>query len=105
MTSEAAARRWIANIEQQYKKDGQRGFVRAKAEWLESLVEKDYVYPTDLAKCHALLGENDKAVEWLAKGIEAKVPDIVSVRYAPAFDSLKNDARFQKILERMNFPK
>ncbi len=104
MMVEAAARRWIANIEQQYQTGGRTGFVRAKAEWLEDLIEKDYIYPTDLAKCYAVLGDNDKAVGWLEKGIEAKVPDLLSVKHAPAFDSLKNDARFQKVLEKINFP-
>lgn len=105
MMADSAARRWIANIEQKHQTGGRQGFVQAKVEWLEDLIEKDYVYPTDLAKCYAVLGENDKAINWLEKGIEAKVPDLLSIKYAPAFDSLKTDARFQKILERMNFPK
>lgn len=105
MMIESAARRWIANIEQKYQTDGRKGFARAKAEWLEDLIEKDYVYPTDLAKCYAVLGENDKAIDWLEKGIEARVPDILSIKYAPSFDNLKNEPRYQSILTKMNFPK
>lgn len=105
MMIESAARRWIANIEQKYQTGGREGFIRAKAEWLEDLIEKDYVYPTDLAKCYAILGDNEKALNWLEKAVEAKVPDLLSIKYAPAFDNLKTDARFQKILEKMNFPR
>ena len=105
MEIEVANKRWIANIEKSFEKDGQLGFARAKTEWLEDLVEKDYVYPTDLAKSYAVFGEKDKAIKWLEKGIERRVPDILSVKYAPAFDSIKMDARFQAILTKMNFPK
>lgn len=105
MTIEAANRKWIANIEKSFRKEGHEGFVRAKAEWLEDLIEKDYVYPTDLAKCYAALGEKEKAIEWLEKGVEERVPDILSIKYTPGFDSIKTDARFQAILTKMNFPK
>ncbi len=104
MTIEAANRRWIANIEKSFQTDGYRGFVQAKTTWLERLVEQDFVYPTDLAKCHAALGNKDKALEWLKKAVEAKVPDISSIKHAPAFDNLRDDARFQDLLKRMNFP-
>lgn len=50
MISEEANRKWISNLEESFKKDGSRGFVRAKIEWLENLHEKDYIFPTDLAK-------------------------------------------------------
>lgn len=104
MMLESAARRFIAEIEQKSQTGGREGFTRAKAEWLEDLIEKDYVYPTDLAKCYAVLGDKDKAIMWLEKGIEARVPDILSIKYAPAFDNLREDDRFQDLLKRMNFP-
>ena len=102
MILEEANRKWIANLEDSYKNGGWRGFIKAKTEWLENLTEKDYIYPTDLAKGYAALGEKDKAVEWLEKGVAARVPDVLSIKYAPAFDNLSDDARFQKIIE--NFP-
>lgn len=105
MITEEANQKWIANLEESFQKDGYRGFARAKADWLENLTEKDYVYPTDLAKGYAALGEKDKAVEWLGKAVEARIPDVLSIRYAPAFDNLRGDARFQKIVAQMNFPR
>ena len=104
MIIEEANRKWIANLEESYNKDGSRGFIKAKIEWLENLTEKDYVYPTDLAKSYAALGKKNQAVEWLEKGVEARVPDILSIKYAPAFDPIRTDARFQAILAKMNFP-
>lgn len=104
MVLESAARKWIANLEISYQRDGHKGFARAKAEWLEDLIAKDYVYPTDLAKCYGMLGDKNKTIEWLKKGVEGRVPDMLSVKHIPAFDSLKNDAEFQNILKQMNFP-
>jgi len=104
MINEEANRKWIANLEESFQKEGYRGFARAKTDWLENLTEKDYVYPTDLAKGYAALGEKAKAVEWVEKAVEARVPDVLSIRYAPAFDNLRGDTRFQKSVERMNFP-
>ncbi len=104
MTIEEANRKWIANVEESFRKDGYSGFVRAKTDWLENLTEKDYIYPTDLAKGCAALGEKEKAFAWLEKAVEARIPDITSIKHAPAFDNLLDDARFQKILEKMNFP-
>lgn len=104
MTLEAANHKWIANLEDSFQTDGYRGFARAKTAWLENLTEKDYVYPTDLAKSYAALGENEKAVKWLQKGVEARVPDILSIRYAPAFNHLRGDPRFQAVIKQINFP-
>lgn len=104
MIVEEANRKWIAEVETSFQKNGYRGFAQAKTDWLENMSEKDYVYPTDLAKGYIALGKNDEAVEWLAKGVETRVPDMLSIKYAPAFDSLKTDTRFQAILARMNFP-
>ena len=104
MIIEEANQKWIANLEESFKKGGSHGFVKAKTEWLENLAEKNYVYPTDLAKGYIALGEIGKAVEWLEKGVEAHIPDILSIKYAPAFDSLKNDAQFQMVLAKINFP-
>ena len=104
MTVEAANQKWVKHLEESFQKNGLQGFVRAKTDWLENLTEKDYVYPVDLAKGYTALGENNKAIGWLEKGVESRVPDILSIKHAPAFDSIKADARFQAILVRMNFP-
>jgi DNA-binding winged helix-turn-helix (wHTH) protein/tetratricopeptide (TPR) repeat protein len=104
MVIESSARKWVANLEKSFEKDGYSGFVRAKSDWMEDLIEKDYVYPTDLAKCYAAMNEKDAAIKWLTKAVEGRVPDISSVKFIPVFDKLKDDARFQALLKQMNFP-
>jgi tetratricopeptide (TPR) repeat protein len=105
MILEEANPKWIAILENSAQKNGHRGFVQAKTDWLESLIESNYIYPTDLAKGYAALGEKDKAIEWLNKGIEARVPDILSIGRSPAFDSIRSDSRFQGLLKQLNSPR
>lgn len=104
MILEEANAKWVKALEKSTQSNGYRGFARAKVEWLESLIENDYVYPTDLAKGYAALGEKDKAFGWLDKAIEARVPDLLSIGYSPAFDSLRGDPRFPAVLKQINFP-
>jgi tetratricopeptide (TPR) repeat protein len=44
------------------------------------------------------LGESGVALEWLKKSLDAGV-SVATVREAPAFDSLKNDPRFQALVQ------
>ncbi len=39
--------KWVAILKQSFQKEGYRSFVRAKAGWLESLIERDYVYQSE----------------------------------------------------------
>jgi DNA-binding winged helix-turn-helix (wHTH) protein/Flp pilus assembly protein TadD/TolB-like protein len=102
MTLESAARKWIADLEMAYQRNGHKGFVKGKAEWLEDLVDKDYVYPTDLAKCYAVLGDKDKAFEWLKKAVESRAPDILSIKHTPAFENLRDEDQYKNLLKKLN---
>lgn len=104
ITIEEANRKWITAVEKSLQNGGHAEFARVKTEWLENIAEKDYIYPTDLAKSYAALGEKQKAAEWLNKAVETKTPDLLSIRYAPAFDNLRGERAFQEIVGRMNFP-
>lgn len=104
MITEGANRKWIDNLESAYDKYGARGFQKAKVEWLENLAKQDYIFPTDLAKGYAALGQEDKALKWLEKAVELRAPDILSAKYAASFDSLRSLPRFQALLAKINYP-
>ena len=57
-----------------------------------------------MARVHAALGENDKALELLEEGYEIGDANMVLVKVNPDFDPLRDDPRFQDLLRRMNFP-
>jgi hypothetical protein len=57
------------------------------------------------ATLYALLGNKDKALDWLLKCYEQKSFLIIgSMKVSPIWDPYKADPRFQKIYQQMNFP-
>ena len=62
------------------------------------------VRPTRVALWHSVLGEKDKAFEWLEKGYQLRTEGMLFIKVRPRFDNLRSDPRFQDLLRRMNFP-
>ena len=51
------------------------------------------------------LGDSNEAFAFLDKAITEKNYMLFTLKYSPLWDILRSDARFDKILDRMNFPK
>jgi len=47
----------------------------------------------------------EEALRWLEKAYEEHNYTVLYLRTWPAWDSLRDDPRFQDLLRRMNFPK
>jgi DNA-binding winged helix-turn-helix (wHTH) protein/TolB-like protein/tetratricopeptide (TPR) repeat protein len=60
------------------------------------------ISPALRAGIYALLGDKDPAFEWLEKGIEEHDPEMSKLKIEPAYDNLRSDPRFVKILQRLN---
>ena len=60
-------------------------------------------YDSDLAVSYALMGERDKVFEHLTKAVSVD-PELPTEIRSPAFDSLRSDPRFKKVLSDMNLP-
>jgi len=60
--------------------------------------------PLQVAWAYAALGEHDAAIEWLEKSLEERSPALIFCHVQPAFRSLKADARFQAVLQRIGIP-
>ena len=63
-----------------------------------------FVKPTDLTVMYTGLGEYDKALDYLEQAYDTREGWLVLLQVEPMYDSLRNDPRFQDILEKMNFP-
>ncbi|MFP3939340.1 MAG: tetratricopeptide repeat protein [Thermoanaerobaculia bacterium] len=63
-----------------------------------------YQAPYDVALEHAALGEVDAAMLWLERSFAERETDLVSLAVDPRLDPLRDDPRFQELLERMAFP-
>jgi len=70
----------------------------------ELLSERSYTEPFTMASINAVLGQRERAIEWLERAFEERSPLLPWMKAQPAFDSLRSDARYQDLVRRMNYP-
>ena len=63
-----------------------------------------FIKPTDFTVIYAALGEFDKALDYLEQAYEEREGWLVLLQVEPLYDNLRDEPRFQAILEKMNFP-
>jgi tetratricopeptide (TPR) repeat protein len=66
--------------------------------------EQAFVGSLLIALVYAGLRETDNAIEWIEKAYRERDGYMVFLNRHPFYDSLRSDARFQNILQRLNFP-
>jgi tetratricopeptide (TPR) repeat protein len=64
----------------------------------------DYVSPTDLAKVHEALGENEAALDRLEQALDVRAADVVFLQVDPDWDGLRAEPRFLELLQRIGLP-
>ena len=57
-----------------------------------------------IAAVYVVLGDKEQAFEWLDKAYQDDSAWLVWLKVDPVMDPLHSDARFQKLLRRINFP-
>ena len=70
---------------------------------LTYLLDRRAVPCTTFALIHLGLGEREMALTWLERGVERHQANVVGFKVHPAFDPLRNEARFQALLRRVGF--
>jgi YesN/AraC family two-component response regulator len=70
---------------------------------LEELENSHYIDPCDPAALYSLMNRPDEAIHFLKKGLEEKSSMMVSLKYWWVWDNIREDERFQKIYDQMNF--
>jgi serine/threonine-protein kinase len=69
---------------------------------LERTNTRRYVSPLDLASVHAALNRPDKAFALLERAIRERANRIVFLNVDPAYDALRGDPRFDRLLRSVN---
>lgn len=75
----------------------------ALSEW-EKNAQPYCISPVGRSIIYIHLGEIDKAFEYLEQAVVYRDFWMVSLKYSPEYDLLRNDPRFIKLLEQMRFP-
>ena len=66
--------------------------------------EKEFVRPTNFTILYMVLGEKDRALDWLERAYEQREGWLVLLKVQPMFDPLRSDPRFQAVMDKMDFP-
>ena len=70
---------------------------------LKDMSNHRYVCPYEVATAHAVLNQQDEAIEWLHRGLDARSICMPDLKVDPRFDSLRADPRFRELLRSVGF--
>jgi eukaryotic-like serine/threonine-protein kinase len=84
---------------------GHRSEAQQTISRLKALAAQRYVDPVYIAQVYAVLGDRDRAFEWLQKAYEDHAWYLVHLAVAPQWDPLRSDPRFGDLLRRINLAK
>jgi serine/threonine protein kinase/Tfp pilus assembly protein PilF len=86
-----------------YAMAGRTAEARQLLEELEARRGVTYVPPSSLRSVYLGLGEMDKGMEWMARGIEERDPiHVLALKSEPAYDPLRSHPVYQALLRKMN---
>jgi tetratricopeptide (TPR) repeat protein len=71
---------------------------------LDDLSKQRYVSAYDRAIIYVGLNESEQALEWLERAFQERSQFLIYLGTDPRFDSLRNNARFQGLVQRLKFP-
>ena len=66
-----------------------------------ALAARQFVSPYGIASYHAVIGDNDQALDWLDKAYAERDGTLVWLKVHPRLDGLRSEPRFRELLARM----
>ena len=94
----------FAALAQSYGESGRASEAKQILNDLTELAKQQYVAPHFFAGIHIGLGGNDRAIEYLEKSYEEHSHWLIYLHLDPSMDALREDCRFQALLERIGLP-
>lgn len=94
----------VGRLRKAYGESGMAGYLRQEAVSLEEESKRRYVSPVFVAMDFALLGEKERAFEWLDKAYEERSGWLLELKFDPVWDNLRADPRFNGLLARVSLP-
>jgi pentatricopeptide repeat protein len=87
-----------------YARTGRPDEARKILEEMEQVAAARYLASPQLALIHLGLGETDKALERLERGLEERSYFMIYLRADPIYDELRSHPRFMRLLQQIGFP-
>jgi eukaryotic-like serine/threonine-protein kinase len=85
-----------------YALSGRANEARWVAGTLEQLSEQRYVQAYSIASIYGALGDKNRAFTWLDKATRQRDSYILKIKVDPAFDKIRSDQRYGRLLESLN---
>jgi DNA-binding winged helix-turn-helix (wHTH) protein/TolB-like protein len=98
MSLSGASRENVDALQRAYESSGIGGFWRKLVTLIEHNEYESYISSRKLASMYARLGEKDQAFGQLEKACRERDTLLVELKVDPAFDSLRSDPRFVRLL-------
>jgi tetratricopeptide (TPR) repeat protein len=102
-----ALREWVptvAAMAHAYGKQERRAEAKAMLARMDSLAQREYVTSYAYALVHSALGQPDSAFVWLDRAVEERTHWLVWLNRDPRWSSLRSDARFARLVQRVGLP-
>jgi len=94
-----------AAIGEDFRTSGYPGVMRSWLEGLKEVAKRGYVSPYNIAQIYARLGDKNQALVSLELAYNQRDSNLTYVKVEPAFDEIRSDPRFQKVVQRLAMPK
>jgi DNA-binding winged helix-turn-helix (wHTH) protein/Tfp pilus assembly protein PilF len=91
----------LAALRQAYDVAGMKGYWQKWFEFRQGRIKLGGVSPFSLAKVYALLGEKEKAFEYLEKAFNDHSVSVAALRFESTFNDLRSDKRYRALLHRI----
>lgn len=94
----------LAALERGYESGGYEAALKAVAELFVARSRTAFVPAWQIATLYTRAGEGELALAYLEQAFEARDQNMPSIAVDPIFDFLRNEPRFQALVERMGLP-
>lgn len=97
--------RFLAEVQEIHSKFGWKSArQRILASMLDSRLKGKLATAYDLGEVSLVLGQTDKALDWLQKAVDEHHSQVIFLNVDPRFDALHFDLRFQNLVRRLGLP-
>lgn len=93
-----------AAIGEDFNASGYPGVMKSWLEGLKEVSKRGYVSSYNIAQIYARLGDKNQALASLEQAYSLRDSNLTYVKVEPAFDDLRSDPRFQKIVQQLALP-
>jgi serine/threonine protein kinase/tetratricopeptide (TPR) repeat protein len=93
-----------AAIGEDFNTSGYSGVMKSWLEGLKEVSKRGYVSSYNIAQIYARLGDKNQALASIETAVEERDSNLTYAKVEPAFDDLRSDPRFKRVVQQLNMP-